>query len=110
MYAVISLKWHQYIVKNGDKITVDKLENEDEKIDQVEVTEILSVFDVDWKNVKVWKPFIKWSVKLKILEQIKDKKMHVMNFKNKVRAGRNSKGQWFTALKTILLVENIDIG
>ena len=29
MYAVIDFKWHQYIVKEGDKIIVDKVESKE---------------------------------------------------------------------------------
>lgn len=107
MYAVIELKWHQWIVKEWDKIDVDNVNlNEGE---QLKVDKILLTFDEDGKNAKVGKPYLKGEVTLKVEENFKGDKMYIKKFKNKIRADRNSKGKWFRPLKSRLVVESISL-
>jgi len=107
MYAVIELKGHQWIIKEGDKIDVDNVNLEEGS--QLKTDKILLTFDEDGKNAKVWKPYLKWEVVLKVEENYKWDKMHIKKFKNKIRADRNSKGKWFRPSKTRLVVESISL-
>ena len=78
-YAVIKIKGHQYRVKEGQEILVDKLG------DSKPQAEVLLVSN--GKMVKVGKPTVKGAkVTLKILEkEIKGKKLYVKKFKAKSR-------------------------
>jgi large subunit ribosomal protein L21 len=103
MYAIIELQWHQYIVKKWDIITVDKLEQE--IWNEVIVENVLATFDDDWKEVKVWQPFVnKSSVVLKVVDNKKWDKIRVLKFKRKTRYERN---YWFRPHQTVLSVENV---
>ncbi len=104
MYAVIDLQGHQYIIKPGDKIVVDRL-NAVEEGQDYEVDKILMVFDEEGKDVKIWKPYLdKVKVKAKVLEHTKGEKIHVIKFKNKNRYSRKI---GFRPYYTILQIENI---
>ncbi len=105
MYAVIELKGHQWIVKEGDKIDVDNVNlNEGETL---KADKILLAFDENQENIKIGKPYLDWEVVLKVEENYKDKKIYVKKFKNKIRADRNSKWKWFRAHKSRLVVEKV---
>ena len=107
MYTVIELQWHQWIIKEWDVIEVDNIWLEEWKT--LDTDKILLSFDENQENVKVWKPYVKWTVSLKVESNFKWKKIYVRKFKNKIRADRNSKWQWFRAHKTLLKVEKISL-
>ncbi len=87
MYGVIQLKGHQYIVKKGDKIKVDKVDLEEWKT--FVHWEVLALFDEEGKDVKVGAPFVKnGEVKLKVVSHFKGDKIDVIKFKNKTRYSR----------------------
>ncbi len=105
MYAVLDLKWHQYIVSKWDKITVDKFDKKE--WDWFELDTVLAVFDEDAKNVDLWKPYVKWAkAKVKVLSNQKWDKIDVVKFHNKNRYFRK---YWFRPHQTILQVEDIMI-
>ena len=103
MYAVISLKWHQYIVSEWTQLVVDNLslqENEKMSIDSV-----VAVFDEDGKNVKIWMPFVEGAkVEATVGTTQKWEKVHVIKFKRKTRYFRN---KWFRPLETVLVIDKI---
>ncbi len=105
MYAVIDFKGHQWIVKKWDQIEVDRLKEKEWEL--IEVKEVLAVFDENWKEVQIWKPYLEKSVKLKVKEHFLWPKIHIKKFKNKIRADRNSKGKWFRTHKTLIEIEDI---
>jgi len=107
MYAVIDLKWHQWIVKKGDVIEVDNVGLDE--WETLTTDKILLAFDEDQKDVKVGTPYVKWEVKLKVESNFKGEKIYVKKFKNKIRADRNSKWKWFRAHKSRLVVEDINL-
>lgn len=107
MYAVIDLKWHQWIVKEGDEISVDRVDGKEWTT--FEVSDVLAAFDEWAKDVKIGKPYIKATVKFKVKEHFQWDKMHVRNFKNKTRHNRNTKWKWFRAQKTVLSVESVNL-
>ena len=79
--AVIELAGHQYLVKEGDKITIDK-HLEDKKT--LKIDEVLLMID-DTKTI-IGNPFVKSaSVSLSIDSLIKGKKINVQRFRAKSR-------------------------
>lgn len=105
MYAVIEIKWHQYIVSQWDKIIVDKVWEEEWK--SITVDTVLTVFDSEWNDVKVGDPYVKGvKIKLKVLENKKWEKINVLKFKNKNRYQRKI---WFRPHISVLEIEKLDI-
>ena len=103
MYAVIQLKWHQYIVKEGDQIIVDNVK-EDEK---TTIDNVLLCFDEEWKKVIVGKPNIaKAKIDFEIIENIKWDKIRVIKFKRKNRYHRTI---GFRPKQTILKIKKIQV-
>lgn len=82
MYAVVEIGGHQYKVTEDDKIFVNKLNTEDEKIS---FDRVLLLKD-DKDKVKIGKPVVEGSkVEAKILDHVKADKVIV--FKKKRRKG-----------------------
>lgn len=103
MYAVISLKGHQYIVAEGDTLIVDKIDAEDGS--DLEIKEVLSVFDEKGDKVLVWAPYLaKAHVDCKVVEAKQGDKIRVVKFKRKNRYERNI---WFRAQQTVLEIKKI---
>lgn len=104
MYAVIELKWHQYIVKEWDTIVVDNVDIQE--WNNFDVDTLLMTFDEEWNNVVVWEPFVKWSVNMKVLQNKKGEKINVLKFKRKTRYERN---YWFRPHQSVLQIQKIKI-
>lgn len=105
MYAVIELKWHQYIVNKWDTIVVDKMDVEQWK--KVDVAEVLAAFDEKWETVLVWKPYVKNAkVSLEVVENKRWEKIDVLKFKRKTRY---TKRIWFRPYQTVLEVKKIEV-
>lgn len=82
MYAIIRLAGKQFKVEQGDKIVVDRLEEEEGKT--IAATEVLFI-SKDGKAT-VGTPLVdKASVKLKVLEHLKGDKIRVAKYKAKSR-------------------------
>lgn len=104
MYAVIGLNGHQYIVTEGDSIVVDSLDIETWK--ELEVKEVLSVFDEKWETVKIGTPYLeKASVLCSVDAHQKWEKIKVTKFKRKNRYERTI---WFRAKQTVLTIKKIN--
>lgn len=102
MLAVVEIWWNQFITKTWDIIDVKKINKE---IWETLSVEAMLLSDEDWKDVKIWTPFVEGSiVELKVLEQFKDKKVRVFKMKSKKRYARN---KWFRPSLTKLEVLNI---
>ena len=102
MYAVISLKGHQYIVAEGDQIVVDSL---DQESGEVTVKEVLSVFDEEGKSVVVGKPFVDGaSVVCTVVAAQQWDKIRVVKF---VRKNRYQRTIGFRAQQTVLNIKKI---
>ncbi len=105
MYAVVQLQGHQYIVSEGDVITVDKIAT-DKKTHNT--SDVLAVFAEDGSKVSVGAPFVSGaSVSFSVEEHKKGKKLHVYKFKNKNRYSRKI---GFRAHQTVLKVTSIKYG
>ncbi|UFX82858.1 50S ribosomal protein L21 [Candidatus Absconditicoccus praedator] len=103
MYAVVDINSHQYIVKKGDQIEVDKLKNEEGE--GVEFENVLACFDDEGKDVKLGKPYVDSAkISAKVVKTYKDKKINVVKFHNKNRYHRK---YGFRPQKTLLQIEDI---
>lgn len=89
-YAVVKTGGKQYLVKENDMITVDKLSDfteasaEKEKKETVEL-ETLAIFDTEGKTFELGTPFLTKKVKAEIVFTGKGEKIRVARFKAKVR-------------------------
>ncbi|MDR3348198.1 MAG: 50S ribosomal protein L21 [Acidaminococcales bacterium] len=102
MYAIIKTGGKQYKVSEGDAISVEKLEaaeGETVVFDQV-------LFCADDSGVKIGQPLLEGaSVKAKVLEQGKDKKILVFKYKAKSNYRRR---QGHRQLFTKIEIEKIE--
>ncbi len=88
MYAVIELQGHQYIVQEGNEITVDKVDTDQGK--KFDCEKVLLTFTEDAKTVQLGKPFVKGAkVTCEVLETKKGEKVHILKFRRKNRYQRN---------------------
>lgn len=101
-YAVIRTGGKQYLVREGDELIVDRLdEKEKNKVD----LETLMIFDNEGKEVEIGQPVLNKKVKAEVLEHLKGDKIKIIRFKAKVRY-RKRKG--FRASLTKLKILKID--
>lgn len=98
MLAVIKTGGKQYIVKENDKLKVEKLEANEG--DTIKLTEVLLA------DEKIGSPLIEGAyVEAKVLRQDKAKKIRVVKFKSKVRYLRTrGHRQPFTELQILKIV------
>lgn len=103
MYAVIAIKGHQYIVKKGDEIVVDRIDEKKGK--KVTFEDVLLTFNDDGSTVAIGQPTVKGaSVTAKIKDHTKGEKLRVIKFQGKKRYKR-TKG--FRAYQTVLAIESV---
>jgi large subunit ribosomal protein L21 len=83
-YAIIKTGGKQYKVKVGDTLKIEKIEANEGA--EIEIKDVLMIFDDDGKNVKMGYPIIKKAkIKAVVLEQGRDKKITVIKYKPKIR-------------------------
>jgi large subunit ribosomal protein L21 len=84
-YAIIKLAGKQFVVQENDEFVVDRLKTEPGKT--LTVKDVLLV--KDGEKVTVGTPLLsKVTIKLKVIEDFKDKKIRVAKFKAKSRYRR----------------------
>jgi len=82
IFAVVKTGGKQYLVKEGEQIVVDRLQNkEKEKID----LETLMIFDEEGKSVDLGAPNLAKKVQAEVISHSKGDKIRVARFKAKVR-------------------------
>ena len=87
MFAVIKTGGKQYLVREGQTLTVEKLELEEGKTIDFDA---MLISDDEAKNTKVGTPMVAGAkVKAKVTEHGKLKKIAVVKFKAKSRYRRN---------------------
>lgn len=87
MYAVVELKGHQYIVQEGDTITVDNVDLDEGS--KMTIDTVLLTFDEKWEKVTVGAPHVaKAKVECIVEKNQKGDKMRIIKFKNKNRYTR----------------------
>ena len=103
MFAVIELQGHQYIVREGDTIVVDKLELEGASY---VADKVLLVAEEDGSSTVVGKPYVNnMSVNFDVVTDFqKGEKIRVLKFKRKNRYQRVI---GFRPFQTVLLVTAI---
>ncbi len=98
-YAIVRIKGHQYKVREGEELLVDKIEEKKAE------PEVLLVVDED--KVKVGKPVVREAkVDLKVLGDEKGEKIVIRKFKAKSRYRRKT---GFRASLTRLQVSKISL-
>ncbi len=98
-HAIIKTGGKQYLVKKGDSLNIEKIDNE--KGDKIELDSLL-LFDKKSEDIKIGKPVLKTKIKAEVLEHGKGKKVKVLKYKPKTRQ-RKKKGarQPFTKIKIL---------
>ncbi len=81
-YAVVKTGGKQYLVKENDVITVDKLPNKEKDIVELPV---LVMFDDEGKSIELGTPVLPKAIKAEVIAQVKGEKIRVAKFKAKVR-------------------------
>lgn len=106
MFAVIELQGHQYIVREGDTIVVDKLE-----LDSASYVadKVLLIAEEDWSSTVVGKPYVaNMAVHFDVVTDFqKGEKVRVLKFKRKTRYQRVI---GFRPFQTVLQVTSIGQG
>lgn len=88
MLAVIELWWNQFIVREWDVIEV---KNIDKEINSKFSVEAFLISDEEWKDTKVWTPFVETSkVEFKVKENFSWDKIRVFKMKSKKRYMKNT--------------------
>lgn len=105
MYAVIELKGHQYIVQEGDTITVDNVGlDEGEKMT---IDTVLLAFDDKGEKVSIGAPYLSTAkVECVVEKNQKGEKVKVLKFKRKNRYQRTI---GFRPYQSLLNIKNITI-
>ena len=102
MYAVVQLKWHQYIVTKGTKSVVDSVWSDTKEFNEFEV---LAVFEEDGSHVAVGTPVLTGvTVSAENVGTEKGEKIRVLKFRRKNRYERNI---GFRPLQTTLVIKEI---
>ena len=97
MFAVIKTGGKQYLVKEGDVLTVEKLDIE---AGQPVTFEVLLLSDEEGKDMKVGAPILSANATGEIVEHGRAKKISVVKYKPKARyAKRRGHRQPFTKVK-----------
>lgn len=82
--AIVKTGGKQYKVKEKQVLKIEKIAGE--KDSDVEFKDILMIFDDEEKEIKMGNPLVEGaSVKGKIVEQGRDKKINVIKYKSKTR-------------------------
>lgn len=101
--AIVKIGKSQYKVSEGDQITVDHIEGDNNK--KVSFDEVILVAEDE--NIIIGQPYIKDAAVLAVIvDQKKDEKIRVATYKAKSRY-RKTKG--FRAQLTVLKIEKISI-
>ncbi len=83
-YAVVEVQWHQYIVREWESITVDRLESDTD----IALSTLL-IFDPEAQNIQIGSPFLESKVMAKVIDHSKGEKIRVLKFHRKNRYERN---------------------
>ena len=100
MFAVIRTGGKQYVVREGDKLLIEKLEVLADT--KVVLDDVLLV--ADEKTLELGKPTVSATVTAKVIRQLRDKKVRVYKTKNKTGY---RKTQGHRQYLTELLIEKI---
>lgn len=102
MYVVIAYQGHQFIVKQWDEITVDRVEASEG--DSITIDTVIARFVEDGSDVSVGTPYLKQSVVAKVLSHGRADKIRVIKFQSKKRYMRTI---WHRQDQSVLSIESI---
>ena len=83
MYIVVAYKGHQFIVKQGDTITVDRVEGQEGEL--ITLDTVVACFSEDGSNVALGMPYLAKTVQAKIVSHGRADKIRVVKFQSKKR-------------------------
>jgi len=86
--AVIKTGGKQYLVKEGDVLEIEKMEEEVGK--KISFEEVLLIFNENGEDIQIGQPNLKVNVEAEILEQKRGKKITVVKYKAKTRYHRRT--------------------
>ena len=86
LFAVIKTGGKQYLIKKGDILRIEKLEEKVGK--KISFKEVLLYFDDKKRKVEIGKPHLKIQVEAEVLAQDKAKKIKIIKYKPKTRYHR----------------------
>lgn len=87
MIAVIKTGGKQYIVREGEELRIEKLDQEEGT--RALLTKVLLISDDEGKEVIIGSPFIEDAkIEAEVVEQGRGKKVTIIRFKRKVRYRR----------------------
>ncbi|MBT4153279.1 MAG: 50S ribosomal protein L21 [Candidatus Magasanikbacteria bacterium] len=87
MFAVIETGGKQYLVKSGQKLSIEKIDAEPGT--DITFDKVLLVADEEGKNVKIGAPYIDGvTITAKVDEQMRERKIRVVKYKRKIRYKR----------------------
>ncbi len=86
--AVIKTGGKQYLVKEGDVLEIEKMEEEVGK--KISFEEVLLIFNENGEDIQIGQPNLKVKVEAEILEQKRGKKITVVKYKAKTRYHRRT--------------------
>lgn len=105
MYAVVELKGHQYIVQEGDTITVDNVDLDEGA--KMTIDTVLLAFDDKGEKVIVGAPYIdQGKVECVVAKNQKGDKIRITKFKRKNRYQRTL---GFRPHQSLLEIKKINI-
>ena len=105
MYAVVELKGHQYIVQEGDTITVDSVDLEEGA--KMTIEKVLLAFDGKGEKVIVGAPYVaKAKVECVVTTHQKWEKIRIIKFRRKNRYQRTI---GFRPHQSLLDIKKIEI-
>ena len=104
MYAVVEYKGHQHIVKEGEMITVDLVDETEGA--KVTLDKILLAFDEKGEKVLVGNPYVKGHVDVEVQKHQQGDKVRILKFRRKNRYQRTL---GFRAQQTVLLIKKVQI-
>ena len=81
-YAVVKSGGSQYVVKEGDMLTVDRIDAKEKETVELET---LATFDGEGKNVELGTPVLSKKIKAEVVAHGKGNKIRIAKFKSKVR-------------------------
>ncbi len=87
MFAVIETGGKQYLVKAGERLSVEKIDAEPGK--DIIFDKVLLIADEEGNNVKIGAPYIDGAtITATVTEQMRENKIRVVKFKRKIRYKR----------------------
>ncbi len=102
--AVIKTGGKQYLVQEGDILSIEKIEGE--KGDKISLKDVLLFVDSKQKKTAIGQPTLKVSVDAEIISQFKGKKISVIKYKPKTRYfKKQGHRQLCTEIKIIKILE-----